>query len=84
MKQKYVEAQILIALNCKKEFHVHTDASNLAIGAILAQNLEGNYDHPITYASRLLNSKKQNYTTKRKVLAMVYTLHKFHHYLLDN
>ncbi len=37
------------------------------------------------YSSRLFNSAKRNYTTtKRKVLIMVYALHKFRHYLLGN
>ena len=33
-------------------FHVHIDASNFAIGAILAQPGEKNMDFPISYASR--------------------------------
>ncbi len=37
------------------------------------------------YASKLLNSVKKNYTTiEREALTMVYALHKFKHYLLDN
>ena len=33
-------------------FHVHVDASNFAIGCILAQPGEHNMDFPISYASR--------------------------------
>jgi len=77
-----VEAPILIAPNWEKKFHVHTNAFNMVIGAMLAQNLNGKCDQPTAYASQLLSSMEQNYTTiERKVLAMVYTLHKFHHYL---
>ncbi len=37
------------------------------------------------YSSRLFNFTKKNYTnTKIKALVMVYTLHKFRHYLLGN
>ncbi len=37
------------------------------------------------YAFQLLNNIKKNYTTtKREALMMVYTLHKYHHYLLSN
>jgi len=37
------------------------------------------------YVFRLLNSVKRNYsTTKREAPTMVYALHKFKHYLLDN
>ncbi len=33
----------------------------------------------------MLNSTKRNYTTtERKVLAMVYALHKLRHYMLEN
>jgi hypothetical protein len=37
------------------------------------------------YSSRLFNFVGRNYnTTERKVLAMVYALHKFRHYMLGN
>jgi hypothetical protein len=39
----------------------------------------------MVYAFRLLNKIEQNYsTTKREALAMVFSLHKFRHYLLGN
>ncbi len=67
------------------EFHVHADASLLAIKVMPFQNVKGNSDQSIVYACRLLNRAKQNYsTTKREVLAMVFVLHKFRHYLLGN
>ncbi len=40
-KQKYVEALILIAPNWERKFYVHKDASNLVVGVMLAQNLDG-------------------------------------------
>jgi hypothetical protein len=39
IKQKYVETHILIFLNWDVEFHVHTNAFLLAIGAMLTLNL---------------------------------------------
>ncbi len=66
IKQKYMEALILIPPNWQLEFHVHTNASLLVIGAMLAQNPTGNYDQPIGYASRLLNKAQQNYTTTKR------------------
>jgi len=42
--QEAWEAPILIAPNWEKNFHVHMDTSNLAIGAMLAQNLDGKCD----------------------------------------
>jgi hypothetical protein len=67
------------------EFHVHTNASLLAMGAMLAQNPTRKYDQPIIYASRLLNKAKHDYTTtNREALVMVYAMHKFRHFLLGN
>ncbi len=64
---------------------MHTNASLLIVGAMLAQNPINKYDQPIIYASRLLNKAKLNYTTSnREALIMVYALHKFKHFLLGN
>jgi len=52
---------------------------------MLAQNLGNMCNQPITYVSRLLNNVEQNYTTtKWEALAMIYMLHKFHHYPMGN
>jgi hypothetical protein len=69
----------------KKPFHVHVDASSIALGIILAQPGEGGIDHSISFASRKLSSAERNYTTtEREGLAMVYALQKFRHYLLGS
>ncbi len=69
----------------KLEFHVHTDALNFALGAMLNQNLDKTIDKPIYYASRLMNNVEKNYTTTEKeALAMIYVVKKFRHYLLGN
>lgn len=78
-------APILVFRNWKKIFHVHVDASSIALGIILAQPGEGFIDHPIAFASRKLLSTERNYTTiEREGLAMVYALQKFRHYLLGS
>ena len=85
LKQALVTAPILRPLDWNKPFHVHIDASNFAIGCILAQPYEGNMDLPVSYASRQLNSSEKNYTTtKREGLTMIYVVKKFWHYLLAN
>jgi hypothetical protein len=62
--------------------HKHVKSCN---HGMIIQNPNKKCDQPITYASKLLNNAKKNYTaTKRKTLAMVYALHKFKHYLLEN
>jgi hypothetical protein len=85
IKKKYMETPIMIPPNWQMEFHVHTDASLLAMGAMLAYNPTSKYDQPIVYASRLLNKVKQNYiTTEIETLVMVYALYKFKHFLFGN
>ena len=72
-----MEASILRALECNKLFHVHIDASNFAIGCVLAQPGEHNMDFPISYAGRQLISAEKNYTTEREGLGMVNAIIKF-------
>ena len=76
-------APILIFTYWKKEFHVHVDASSIALGIVLTQPGDGAIDHPIAFASRKLSTMERNYTTtEREGIAMVYALQKFRHYLL--
>jgi hypothetical protein len=78
-----VTAPIMAFLDWSKEFHVHVDAYSIALGVVLAQPRAGDIDQPLAFASRKLSTTKINYTTtEREWLAMVYALHKFHHYLL--
>ncbi len=52
---------------------------------MLSQNVIRKNDQPVVYAYRLLKKTKQNYnTTKRKTLIMVFSLHKFKHYFMNN
>ena len=80
-----MEAPILQALDWNKVFHVHINASNFAIGCVLAQPSEHNMDFLVLYASRKLNSAEKNYTTMEcQGLGMVYIVKKYRHYLLSN
>ena len=73
-----VTAPILVFPDWNKEFHVHVDASSIALGTMLAQPGAGNIDHPISFASRKLSTAEKNYTTtEREGLAMVYALQNF-------
>jgi hypothetical protein len=83
LKEKMVTTPILVFPDWEKTFHVHVDASAIALGAILVQQGTGELDHPIVFASRKLSESEHNYnTTEREGLAMVYALQKFRHYLL--
>ena len=78
-----VTAPILVFPDWDKPFHVHVDASAIALGIVLTQPGDRGIDHPITYSRRKLSTTEKNYTTtEREGLAMVYALQKFRHYLL--
>jgi hypothetical protein len=67
------------------DFHVHCDAFNISIRAVLAQNIHEDRDSLIHYASQFLNNAEKNYSiTKREALAMIYSVGKFRHYVLAN
>ena len=53
LKENMVVAPILVFLDWNKEFHVHVDASCIALGVVLAQPGAGEIDHPISFASRI-------------------------------
>lgn len=64
-----------------KPFILSTDASGIAIGAVLSQLHEGN-EHLIAYASRQLNKAEKNYgATERELLALVWATKYFRCYL---
>ena len=65
-------------------FRLYTDASNIGLGAILAQKQEG-WERIICCASRTLNKSEQNYiATKKEYLALVWRIKNFWNYLIAN
>ena len=78
LKMKLVEAPILRFPKRSTKFHVHINASGLAIGAILTQPGDDGMDYPIVYSSRKLNKAERNYSmTEREALGMVFALQKY-------
>eukprot|EP00253_Pinus_taeda_P001724 PITA_01724 len=63
LKENMVTALVLVFPDWKKEFHVHLDASCIALGAVLTQASEGELDHPIAFPSRKLSNTEKNYLT---------------------
>ena len=63
LKEKMVTTPILVFSKWKKEFHVHVDASCIALGEVLTHDGEGELDHPIAFTSRKLSKAEKNYST---------------------
>ena len=61
-------------------FEIHTDASQLQLGAVISQK-----GKPIAFYSRKMNSAQQNYTTNEKeLLSMVENLKEFCNIILGH
>jgi hypothetical protein len=54
-KENMVTTPILVFPGWEKTFHVHVDASAIALGAILVQPGAGDLDHPIAFVSMKLS-----------------------------
>ena len=74
-------APILAHPDFTKPFILDMDASNHAIGAVLSQKV-GNKEKVIAYASRTLSKSERKYcVTRKELLALVYFVKYFRHYL---
>ena len=51
LKEKMVTAPILVFPYWNKEFHVHVDASCIALGVVLVQPAAGEINQPIAFSS---------------------------------
>ena len=81
LKLCLVSAPVLILPDPTKPFTVTTDASDLAIGAVLSQD-QGKGDQPIAYESRKLSPAEQNYPVHEKeLLAIVHAIKLWRIYL---
>jgi hypothetical protein len=66
-----------ISIDLEKEFTIHSDASNIGLGATLLQD-----NQPVAFASRLLNEAEKKYpTVVRELLALKFAVVSFREYL---
>ena len=76
-KEILMNAPVLAYPDFSKTFKLTTDASNVAVGAVLSQ-----CDRPIAYHSRTLNSAERNYSTiEKELLAILDSVKRFRPYL---
>ena len=81
LKGKFISAPVLAFPYFDQEFVVDCDASDYGLGAVISQRQDRD-EKVIAYASRVLEDHKLWYsTTKKEMLAMVYTVKHFCHYL---
>ena len=82
LKRIMTSPPVLAYPNAKDQFILDTDASDLAIGAVLSQVQDGK-ERPISFANKALNSKQKQYcTTRKELLAVVAFTQHYEHYLL--
>jgi hypothetical protein len=77
-----VSAPILRMPDFKKTFIIYSDASNLALGAILGQIDDEGREYVIMYISRLLKLAELNLSVSEKeMLAVIWAIKMFRCYI---
>ena len=83
LKHAITNPPLLAYPDFNKPFILTTDASNVAIGAVLSQGEVGS-DRPIMFASKALNDAEGRYSTiEKEMLAIVWATNHFRPYLLQ-
>ncbi|KAF8747285.1 hypothetical protein RHS01_11351 [Rhizoctonia solani] len=71
LKALVTKSPVLIHSNPKMPYYLETDASGVAMGAILSQQGEDNRLHPVAYMSKSFSGAKANYDTHNKELLAI-------------
>src|SRR6266542_4362641 len=78
IKNKLVTEPIRAYSDFNKPFKLYTDASDIGLGAVLAQNDKEGKERVIAYEARRLSAPERNYlTTEKECLAVVWAIQKF-------
>lgn len=82
LKQSLLESPILKYPDFSRPFVLDTDASNIAVGAVLGQG-ERDGEVAVAYYSKMLSAEETRYcATRKELLAVVKSVKYFRHYLL--
>jgi len=82
LKRALAETVTLAYPQPNQTFILDTNASDVAVGAILSTMVDG-VARPIAFFSRIMNSSQRNYCpTRRELLAVIAGLQHFRHYLV--
>jgi hypothetical protein len=77
LKGELCSDRILAYPDFDEQFILTTDASKVAVGAILSQVLDG-VERPIAYASRQMNKAERNYSaSEAEMLALIWATKHF-------
>ncbi len=77
-------APVLRLPDASRPYTIFTDASGLAVGAVLSQMGSDGQEHPVAYSSRTLNKYEKNYgITEQECLAVVWAVKTFRVYIHD-
>ena len=81
LKLHFTTAPILAFPDIDCVFHLKSDTSNYATGAVLSIEKEGVW-HPVAFSSHSMMPQKQNYLiADKEMLSVIQALEQWHHYL---
>ncbi|MGH0149802.1 UNVERIFIED_CONTAM: hypothetical protein FKN15_016115 [Acipenser sinensis] len=84
IKRRLCQAPTLITPDFTKRFILHTDASDVGLGAVLSQKVAG-VEHPILYLSKKMLPRERNYSVvEKECLAIKWATHSLRYYLLGH
>ena len=84
LKRALAETVTLAYPQPNQTFILDTDASDVAVGAILSTTVD-RVERPIAFFSRVMNSAQRNYyPTRRELLSVIACLQHFRHYLVGS
>ena len=82
LKAALLSRPVLVPPNPSRAYILQTDASRVAISAILCQKDDNGKEHVVSYASRKLLPRERKYSViELELLAVLFGVMKFHYYI---